>query len=107
MRERTLKARIDREINRCIDAELSRTERPAKMWWLSFADDTGFKGAVIVHANDFVEALFQANLHQCNPHGECQGMPVPEGREIPEKWKYRILTRAECEQFDREMSSLP
>jgi hypothetical protein len=78
---------------------------PASAWWLSFADDEGFRGAIIIHANDFVDAFARVNLLNLNPGGECQGMPIPaEGAaQIDAKWKNRLLSRAECSQFDREM----
>lgn len=104
--EKTVAARIRGEQERTIANVAAETKRPDTAFWLSFADASGFRGAVIVHANDFVEALMRCNLLDINPHGECQGMPIPaEGAAmIPEKWKYRILTREECAKFDEEMS---
>lgn len=106
MRERTLKARIDKEVERTTTQILSRGDSPKGAFWLSFADDDGFRGAVIVHAEDFMTAVMECNLRGINPHGECQGMEVPPeaAAKIPDKWKNRILTREECAEFDKEMS---
>ncbi len=103
LNEKTIAARIKGETARTLGNIAARTELPTKMFWLSFADDNGFRGAVIVHANDFLEAVMEANLHSINPHGECQGVEIPVGHVIPDKWKYRLLDRAECERFDAEM----
>lgn len=105
MRERTLKARIRKFQKQSLENIASRTARPGQAFWLSFADSAGFRGAVIVHAEDFLTAITECNLRGINPHGECQGVPISaeDARLIPEKWKYRILSRADCEQFDREM----
>lgn len=83
----------------------SQTERPQSAWWLSFAAEDGFRGAVVVHAHDFMEALAQCNLRGINPHGECQGFQLPADAAalMDEKWKNRVLTRRECEQCDEEM----
>lgn len=106
MRERTLKARILKEQVRTITQIATRNEAPKGAFWLSFAGDDGFHGAVIVHAEDFVTAIMECNLRGINPHGECQGMEIPADAavQIPDKWKNRILSRSECADFDAEMS---
>lgn len=108
MRERTLKAKILKEQIRTIAQMAERTGIPEGAFWLSFAGDDGFHGAVIVHAEDFFTAVMECNLRGINPHGECQGMPIPPevAANIPDKWKNRILTREECGEVDREMASL-
>ena len=107
MRERTLKARIKKAQTESISNILSRAERPTKIWWLSFAAADGFRGAVIVHAEDFTTAVMETNIRQINPHGEVQGVECPDemAAKIPEHWKYRLLSRSDCEQFDKEMAS--
>lgn len=103
--EEVVKARIKGEQTRALENIAARTERPEQMWWLSFADENGFRGAVIVHAEDFITAVMECNIRSINPHGECRGMPVPLTKTIPEKWKYRILSREECSEFDKEMTA--
>jgi hypothetical protein len=101
MDETTIAARIKGEQARTLGNIAARTELPRQQWWLSFADDTGFRGVVIVHAEGFMEALMETNLHHCNPHGECQGMPIPADVVVPSTHTYRILDRAEAESLDR------
>lgn len=109
MRERTLKARIQKVQRECCEIIAKREKRPATAFWLSFADETGFKGAVIVHAENFMTALMEANVRGINPHGECRGLEIPEEKtqHIPESWKNRILSRKDCEDFDAAMFSMP
>jgi len=85
------------------------------LWWISFADGTRpagtqFLGACIVEAptpevaTAFPIACLQAHFLGCNPGGEAQGMPLGPGAKerIAPRWLNRLLTRAECEAFDRE-----
>ena len=103
--DKVVRARIRGEQRRVLANIAAQPERPATAYWLSFADDDGFRGAVIIHATEFIEAVMQATLHNINPHGECQGLEIPAAAAatIPEHWKYRLLSRAECEAFDKEM----
>lgn len=83
-----------------------RGERPATAFWLSFADDDGFRGALIVHATEFIEAVMQTNLRGVNPGGECVGVKISaeDAAQIPERWKMRRLSREDCARFDAELS---
>jgi hypothetical protein len=106
--EATIKAKIDSERQRTLENIALRTERPGMAYWLSFAAEDGFRGAVIVHAEDFITAVMECNLRDINPHGECQGMEIPAeyAAMIPEEWKYRVLSRSDCADFDKEMFKL-
>jgi hypothetical protein len=80
------------------------------MWWLSFADPdrpegTQFLGAAIVRAMSFLEAVQVAHHLGINSGGEVQSLQIPPEMKIPEKWIERLLTKAECEEFDTEMLS--
>jgi len=76
------------------------------LWWLSFADSslpTGsqFLGACIVEGFDVVSASVVAHAIGCNPGGEVLGVPVPADVEIPNAYLGRLLSRDDCERFDR------
>jgi hypothetical protein len=44
------------------------------MWfYLSFADDSGFLGGVILQADDFLSAVMEASVRGINPGGEVLG----------------------------------
>lgn len=107
MRERTLKARMARDWERSLELIAARIERPRTVWWLSFADEISFRGAVVIHAEDFITAIIETTIRHINPGGECQGMPAPEdvAVKIPEEWKNRLLSRTECEELDRSLMS--
>ena len=81
-------------------------------FWLSFCSDSDlpegsqFLGACIVPGDDVLSAVQAAHMLGCNPGGEVVGHPVPPGMDqyVEDRWRNRLMTRAECEQFDREMA---
>jgi hypothetical protein len=105
MRERTLKARTEKEATRAVEVILNRDQTPKTVFWLSFVGKEGFRGVVIVHAEDFLTALMETNLRGINPQGECQGAVLPEelAARIGPEWKNRILSKADCQRFDEAM----
>lgn len=109
MDQKTIDARLQGEAVRVLENISAQESIPRQLWWLSYAGDEGFRGAVIVAGSEFTEAVMRVNLLGINPGGEIQGMPVPEQAIdlIPDKWKNRLLSRAECEEFDKEMERGP
>jgi len=88
------------------------------LYWLSFVDParpegSQFLGACIVQGlgepSDlaFVTAVQAAHIMGINPGGECQGHAIPAEVEhlIDRKWRGRLLNRAECEEYDRELGA--
>lgn len=81
---------------------------PEQWWWLSFADGglpagSQFLGVAIVRGHGIGWAASRAHMLGINPGGAVQGLPVPEDFKFDEaKWCNRLLTRADCEAFDRE-----
>ena len=68
------------------------------LWWLSFADESGFKGVVIVEAFGFTDALSRSHALGVNPGGEVQGSRItPDG--IPEAMHNRLLKKADLAGF--------
>ena len=47
------------------------------LWWLSYADDNGFRGVVITRAESFLMACTRANLLGVSPGGQVQGFDLP------------------------------
>ncbi len=82
-----------------------------KWHWLSFADSalpkgTQFLGAVLVKAPDFITAVMQTHALGLNPGGEVQGIEGDNlSDEMLEPWANRLLTRTECEAFDRAVAN--
>lgn len=76
-----------------------------RWWWLSFCDPDRpsgqrFLGVVVIEASTFMEAIELSHSTQCNPGGEVQGLPLPEGLAIPPGFAGRLLPRQECEELD-------
>ena len=90
--------------------DLSLNQRP-RWFWLSFADaelpkGEQFLGACLVKAVIFPAAIEKAHRLGINPGGEVQGMELDDDAEPLPGWDHRLLTRAECEQFDAAHSAL-
>jgi hypothetical protein len=47
-----------------------------ELWYLSFADEEGWRGCCFVHATDLLSAVSEAYRLKCNLGGEVLGMPV-------------------------------
>lgn len=73
-------------------------------WWLSFADDDGFKGALLIFAPGFHSAMGIAHLTGLNPGGQVQGLELPRGTPTTDQLMFdysgRLLTAEECAAFD-------
>jgi hypothetical protein len=68
------------------------------LWWLSFADETGFKGVVIVEAYGFTSALLATKAQGLNPGGEVRGERVDPDL-IPKAMLNRLLKKADLAGF--------
>lgn len=95
-----LERRIKGEQARTLGNIAARTELPKQQWWLSFADDEGFRGVVIAHGHGMTEALMDCNVHGCNPQGEVGGMEIPEAITVPPEWTYRVLTKKQAMELE-------
>lgn len=73
--------------------EVERAE--LRWWYLSFADDTGFLGAVVVEAFGITDALHQAHLRKINPGGDVRGLPWPADVGLPAPSERNRLLAAE------------
>lgn len=75
-------------------------------WYMSFANDDRFLGGCFISGETFADAITRTHLLEINPGGEILATEIAmdAAGEIPEHWRERLLSRAELEQFDREMS---
>ena len=81
-------------------------DNPERWWWLSFADGDlpkgrQFLGACLVQGRGLATAISNSHALGCNPGGSCQGLEAPESFSPRDGWTNRLLSRAECEEFDR------
>lgn len=96
-----------------INRRLAETkDHPKTCWWLSFADadlppGRQFLGVAVVRAQDLSWASIEAHRLGINPGGEVQAYRLPDDLErfIPPRFFNRLLTRAECAEFDREVEA--
>jgi hypothetical protein len=95
-------------------------------WYLSFADEKGFRGAVIVKALEYSgipvfngvpvghvalvpgdqgNAVMAAHRLKINPGGEAMGVEIDDATAalITDKWKNRLLSREDIAAFDTFM----
>jgi hypothetical protein len=77
--------------------ELLAQERrdPMRWWYLSYATEEGFLGAVYIEAHGPVEAAFFSNKRKISPGGEVFMAQVPNGKLPEERFRNRLLTRDE------------
>lgn len=71
MRNRTWKARRDKLLK-------EEASQPESWWWLSFAGDEGFIGAILTKANGFISAVQKTHTLGINPGGEVKGAQLPD-----------------------------
>lgn len=84
------------------DLLAKEANEPEGWWWLSFAAEDGFRGACVVRARGFLGATMIAHMLGISPGGEVKSLgPAPAHFEPEAGWANRLLTRAECEEFDR------
>jgi hypothetical protein len=69
-----------------------------KLWWLSFADETGFKGVVILKALGMAHAIKRSHQLGINPGGEVMGY-TGDFEDIPEALHNRLLNKADLAGF--------
>jgi hypothetical protein len=87
--------KITHVVERKLAEYLAETE--AELWWMSFADDGGWLGAVIGPAAGWSEALTEASLRGLNPGGEVAFYgPLPSGA-VAADLHWRLLGRSEVE----------
>lgn len=77
------------------------------LFWLSFADPKlpkgkQFLGAVVIRADDMIEAIKRSHFLGINPGGEVEGHPViylAGVDPIPDSFKERLLSRSEIDRL--------
>lgn len=71
------------------------------LWWLSYADDNGFRGVVITRAESFMAACTRARALDVSPGGQVQGFELPPEADDDIKLTDldRCLTEAEIKEY--------
>lgn len=91
-----MNARDEEAIQRRIDGLLRFEEtEPERLWYFSFADENGFRGAVITKTRGITSGLMKINRMGINPHGEVLANALPEGTPILDELLDRVLSKAD------------
>jgi hypothetical protein len=102
----TLKERMKR-VRKFLAKEASQ---PLAWWWLSFTDpdqpeEQQFLGACLVKATGMFGAVRVSYELGINPGGQVE-MIGPLDANVEDGWADRLLTKAECDDFDRTHAGL-
>jgi hypothetical protein len=85
---------------RCSQLLTEETKRPRRWHYLSFADDEGFLGGLVLFVHGVMEGMIVSRALGLNPGGEVMCIPVENLP--PQQYLYKLLTREEVEQMDKE-----
>jgi hypothetical protein len=58
-----------------------------------------FRGGVIVPGHEIIGATCTAHMLKINPGGQVIGMPIPEGFLPDEKYRERLLSKTDIQEF--------
>lgn len=86
---------------RAMEVLARESVEPMRWFYLSFADDDGFRGAAIVEAKGILGATLYCNLLGINPGGEVMAIPIPEDQlaDIPKDAKDVLLSKDRLNQI--------
>ena len=71
--------------------------KPLGLWYLSYADDDGFRGAIYVEAHGPTNAALKARNLKLSPGGQVAMFPVPADKVPPYTFWNRLLTKEEVQ----------
>jgi hypothetical protein len=83
--------------------EEERSTRPVGWFYLSYADEDGFRGGVIVRAHGMATAAFEAGRRGISPAGSVMGLAIPEEHVPALSYRNRLLTLEELREFWPDM----
>ena len=72
-------------------------KQPLCWWYLSYAKEDGFRGAVYIQAHGPTEATYLSRHRQISPGGEVFIVSVPDDKIPDEKYRNRLLTKEEVQ----------
>lgn len=83
-------ARIQARIDALLRFEATDPER---LWYFSFADENGFRGAIITKTKGITTGLKKINTLGINPHGEVMASPMNDSVVILDELLDRLLSK--------------
>ena len=82
--------------NAIIDQLAAEKNSPKRLYWLSFADETGNLGVAIVRSYGILNAVAKATKWNANPGGEVLCALLPEEITVDKANANRLLTPGEA-----------
>lgn len=73
--------------------------QPLRWFYLSFADDDGFRGAIIVNARGEMHAVQRCHDLGINPGGQVAIFDIPDGAPRPEGVEDRLLSKRDLDRI--------
>ena len=97
-------AEFEARLENLVSKELSDSHGIMSWWYLSYADDDGFRGGLYIRAYGPVSAATRAKIEGMSPGGQVRIVgPLPEDdpeRPLPPQgYRERLLTLAELRSF--------
>lgn len=74
-------------------------KEPLRWWYLSYAKEEGFQGAIIIQAHGMVEACYLSKHRNISPGGEVWCHPIPDEHLPAPEHRNRLLTKAELDEI--------
>ena len=87
---------------RVTELMLEEMKNPLRWWYLSFADEQAFRGAVLIQAKGPTTALKRCHDLKLSPRGQVYIVDIPEDKLPDEQWTYRVLGIEELEAAFKE-----
>lgn len=72
---------------------------PKRLFYLSYASETEFLGAIIIETRGMTTAMMETHALGINPGGECMGIEIPPENYPPKECWNRLLSREEVERY--------
>lgn len=72
-------------------------KNPLRWFYMSYAGEDGFRGAVYIQAHGPAEATYLSRHRHLSPGGEVLIASVPDDKIPTEKYRNRLLTKAEVQ----------
>jgi hypothetical protein len=85
------------KLERILELIEEEMQHPLHLFYLSYADDKGFRGVVYVEAHGPASAAMRANAYNLSPGGEVFIVEVPDDKLPDYKYWNRLLTKAEVQ----------
>lgn len=66
-------------------------KNPLRWWYLSYAGEDGFHGAIVIRAHGMVEACYLSRHRNVSPGGQVWAVPIPDDRIPAPEYCNRLL----------------